>query len=111
MKGIKKNRIIIAWILLMVLMPISFVKATHFHECEETAVSHADDQEHSHEGDGCDSCPICHFLLSPFLETPTYHFSCCAQVVLLFIVRPCLDHKGTCVRTISLRAPPASRII
>lgn len=43
MKRKRKNRIIIAWVLLMTLMPISIVKATHHHDIEEVASSQSTD--------------------------------------------------------------------
>lgn len=74
MKRKRKNRIIIAWVLLMTLMPISIVKATHHHDIEEVASSQSTDPGQKNSGNDYDSCPICHFLLSPFIESQSFHF-------------------------------------
>lgn len=70
MKRKRRNRIIIAWVLLLTLMPISIVKATHFHDGAMAATCHASASSHSQGSDDGGTCPICHFFLSPFVEAP-----------------------------------------
>lgn len=58
-----KNRVLIAWVLFMTLMPFFVVKAIHHHE--EISICHSDD---AHSQNSCEKCPICHFTLSPFMR-------------------------------------------
>lgn len=70
----------IAWGLFLVLMPFFVVKTLHHHRaCVGASCSshHTDDQPASTD------CPICHFFLSPFvqteplrLETVVTYFTC-----------------------------------
>ena len=70
--GVKRNtrhRIGLAWMLLMTFMPLSVVKVFHNHS-EETSITCTD----AHSGKShhtCETCPICQFMLSPFIETPS----------------------------------------
>lgn len=70
--GVKRNtrhRIWLAWMLLMTFMPLSVVKVFHNHS-EETSITCTD----AHSGKShhtCGTCPICQFMLSPFIETPS----------------------------------------
>lgn len=70
--GVKRNtrhRIWLAWMLLMTFMPLSVVKVFHNHS-EETSITCTD----AHSGKShhtCETCPICQFMLSPFIETPS----------------------------------------
>jgi len=107
MKRKRKNRIIIAWVLLMTLMPISIVKATHHHDIEEVASSQSTDPGQKNSGNDYDSCPICHFLLSPFIESQSFHFFYSAQLIFVFIAQPCPGKKKTSLLSATLRAPPS----
>ena len=106
MKRKRRNRIIIAWVLLLTLMPISIVKATHFHDGAMAATCHASASSHSQGSDDGGTCPICHFFLSPFVEAPAILLVPFAQPVYIFIDCPYADviqRKGP---SPSLRAPP-----
>lgn len=108
MKRKRRNRIIIAWVLLLPLLQVSIVKATHFHDTEESLTSHTAMPDHSHDSDDGCTCPICQFFLSPFIEVPTFHFTCCTQLVSVLILRPCFGVKQTGTLSLSLRAPPTA---
>lgn len=106
MKRKRRNRIITAWVLLLTLMPISIVKATHFHDGVTAATCHASASDHSQgSDDGC-TCPICHFFLSPFVEAPTTLLIPFAQPVHAFIDCPYADVMQGKGLSPSLRAPP-----
>ncbi|AUI48739.1 hypothetical protein K0E65_04560 [Bacteroides fragilis] len=68
--GMRRNtihRIWLAWMLLMTFMPLSVVKVFHNH-CDETSATCTNTQPgKTHHA--CDTCPICQFMLSPFIET------------------------------------------
>ena len=108
MRRERKHRVIIAWVLLFALLPMSIVKATHFHDTEEAVPSHSAVPGHPQSGDSGNTCPICHFFLSPFIEVPTFHFTFCTQLVAVFIARPCTGTKQADKLSLSLRAPPAA---
>ncbi|WP_455640256.1 hypothetical protein [Parabacteroides sp.] len=70
MKAERRKQIYLAWLLLLVMLPFFIVKITHRHELKEVdccTTSHTDKGE-SHSQNP-DDCLICHFFLSPFLET------------------------------------------
>ena len=67
--GVKRNtrhRIWLAWMLLMTFMPLSVVKVFHNHSEETCTDAHSGKSHHT-----CETCPICQFMLSPFIETPS----------------------------------------
>ena len=109
MKRTRRNRVVIAWALLFALMPITIVKATHFHHNEDAAVPHSALAGHAHDA-GSEDCPICNFFLSPFVETSDIHFAFCATLVCVFIARPCEGGEQAVTSSVSLRAPPAARL-
>lgn len=89
---------------MLALMPIYIVKAVHFHESESVAVSHSSQDGHSHSSD---TCPICHFFLSPFVESPALHIVFFAPVVFVLVSIVCPEATKRSVGSASLRAPPA----
>ena len=93
---------LIAWVLMMALLPFFVVKAFHHHEDEHAAsCSHADHPRHS-----SDDCAICHFSLSLFTEAQSVDFRC----ILTPITFEQVVHQDKIVYTLSyshyLRAPP-----
>lgn len=60
------RRIIMAWLLLATLVPIALVKTFHHHEVDLNVMSVKGNVNAYHAY--C-NCPICHFLLFPFLVT------------------------------------------
>lgn len=85
----------------------SIVKATHHHDIEEVASSQSTDPGQKNSGNDYDSCPICHFLLSPFIESQSFHFFYSAQLIFVFIAQPCPGKKKTSLLSATLRAPPS----
>jgi len=68
MKKNNKKIVFIAWMLLVTLMPFYVVKVLHHHD-----VKCCSEEKHSSQKGGShhdtDDCPICHFILSPFIES------------------------------------------
>lgn len=108
MKRKQRHIVIIAWVLLSSLITINIVKATHFHDVDEVTASSAATPGHSHSSDNGDSCPICHFLLTPYIKAPTSHFYFFAELISCLIVLPCADIKQENRLLLSLRAPPSA---
>lgn len=106
MKRKRRNRVVIAWVLLLTLMPISIVKATHFHDGATAATCHTSASGHSQGSDEGGTCPICHFFLSPFVETPILHFIPFAHPIRTFTDCPYADVVQGKGQSPSLRAPP-----
>jgi hypothetical protein len=100
----RKKRAVLAWVLMMALMPFFVVKAFHHHEEEHAAsCSHADHPRHSP-----DDCSICHFSLSLFTEAQSVDFHC----ILTPIPFEQVVHQDEIVYALSyshhLRAPPTA---
>ncbi len=99
-----KNRIIIAWALLLALMPIYIVKAVHYHDVKDATACHSAAAGNSQSSD---TCPICHFFLSPFVEAPAVHVCFYASVVVVSTVAAVVRPVTADIRVVSLRAPPS----
>lgn len=97
-----RNRIFIAWVLLFTLLPLSLVKATHFHKAEEAAAGATATEGHHNDG-----CPICQFFLSPFVAEESLPAKAPVQLLFLFIAPPCRRLTRGQRRHCRLRAPPA----
>jgi hypothetical protein len=101
MKRRNVTRIIVAWALLIALMPIGLVKTFHHHD-----ISEAHHSEYAVTVDNVDDCPICQFVLPFFTEVDSSDVT--PSVTLITTIYLCLI--GTIrinVRPFfSLRAPP-----
>lgn len=74
-----RTRIGIAWLLLITLMPLGVVKCTHHHDSASHQLScqhHSDGEDNSQ-----DSCLICHFTLSPFIQSDPFHIVFIAELL------------------------------
>jgi len=71
-KNKQKYRVIIAYFLLLIMMPFFFVKAFHVHK-ESSCISH-NEQQHSHHG-SAEKCAICLFTLSLFTEAENFEYN------------------------------------
>ncbi len=100
-----RNRVIAAWLLLIALMPVYIVKAVHFHDVKDGVACNSSEAGHSQSG--ADACPICHFFLSPFTETPVVHIAFFALFITVIPVIPVRKAVKVDVVRPSLRAPPA----
>lgn len=96
----------IAWLLLATLLQLSLAKAFHSHDGHHCACIQMDSDNHSQDDD-C-QCPICNFILSPFIESehteilPT-------EILLSNISLPLVDiFSPSAIRAYSLRGPPAT---
>jgi len=104
---VKRKRIIIriAWLLLLTLMPFNVVKIIHHHDVPISSSSqHKTSNGHS---SGADTCPICNFVLSPFIPSSIVAVTFIADVVPF---EPAIyESKGVFDLSYSygLRAPPS----
>jgi len=102
MKTKAKSRIVVAWLLFITIMPVFMVKAMHHHE--ETVVCHSEDGHAQHP---CDQCPVCNFILSPFIQAESFHVR---------IINPVFNYEPVAyvgvrsyqlIHSHHLRAPPS----
>lgn len=97
-----KNRIAVAYLLLLSVMPFFFVKAFHVHK--ERACIH-DRQQLPHH-DSADECAICLFTLSLFTEAESLEYTHTLTVKpVKYLILEEQDVTVT-VLLLSLRAPP-----
>ena len=102
MDRITKNRIAVAYLLLLSIMPFFFVKAFHVHK--ECVCIHGGQQLPHH--DSADKCAICLFTLSSFTEAESLEYNHTQTVKLVeYLFWEEHDVTGT-VLLLSLRAPP-----
>lgn len=110
-----RTRRLMAWILIMVLMPLMMVKAFHYHpvhthqDADTVACAHTHDGSHSHDGHSHDSdggCFICHFALSPCVEAHQYQFLILLPSTYRQMVEADAQSSSCAVYAHSLRAPP-----
>lgn len=102
MSGIMKNRIAVAYLLLLSMIPFFFVKAFHVHK--ERACIH-DGQQLPHH-DSADECAICLFTLSLFTEAESLEYTQTLTVKpVKYLILEEQDVTVT-VLLLSLRAPP-----
>ena len=101
-----KSRIVIAWVLLITLMPLFVVKAVHFHDktsaCQST-------KGHTHSPG--DQCLICQFTLSPFTQAESLQIHVFVSV---FDLEPAQYADKVCIAMLypyHLRAPPTKSYI
>lgn len=105
MKKSKRRIVVLAWFLLVSLMPLYVVKALHYHCVErdsaENSCSHNDSSHHSLE-----NCPICHFYLLPFTENSLLRLTVFMSFIAVCVA--CYQCKWFVENTdsIYLRAPP-----
>ena len=64
MKTLRRNRIIIALVLLLSLLPMGIVKATHVHDSEAISTVETSGTCHSHNGTADNDCPISSLISS-----------------------------------------------
>lgn len=101
-----RRRGIVAWMLLMALMPFFMVKTLHYHEADKSSDSPLSAMS-GHQHTPQDNCLICQFMLSPFIETEILHLD--------LIQTPALQEGSVALGELSfalshshgLRAPPA----
>ncbi|WP_167549132.1 hypothetical protein [Bacteroides oleiciplenus] len=104
MNSSRKKRVVVAWVLILSLMPFFVVKAFHHHEGEHSvSCSHADHPRHS-----SDDCAICQFSLSLFTEAQSVDFHC--VLTLLSFEQVVYQDKTVYVLSYShyLRGPPTA---
>lgn len=107
MKIKAKSRIVIAWVLLITLMPLFVVKAVHFHDSKTSACQSTKGHTHSPG----DQCLICQFTLSPFTQAESLQIHVFVSV---FDLEPVHYTDKDCITTLypyHLRAPPTQSFI
>lgn len=104
MKRKAKSRIIIAWTLLVTLMPLFVVKAIHHHESNDTSACHSS-KGHSHTPG--DQCLICQFMLSPFIQAESPQIQVFISVLDCRAINYADKDCRTMLHPYHLRAPPA----
>lgn len=98
------GRIVVAWLLLVTLTPVYVVKALHYHEAEldvEMPYSICVSCCHVHH-----DCPICNFVLLPFIPIKTFFLVFFAVLACDVLVKPFSDSNFKCYYSYALRAPP-----
>jgi hypothetical protein len=107
MRKAKRNRKIIAWVLLLSLLPIFVVKTIHFHDVDDAMLYNHHAAGDLQAGVNGDACAICHFFLSPFVETETAGLPLAVEFVSVLIICVCADVVCRNASVKRLRAPPS----
>ncbi|MDR2919888.1 MAG: hypothetical protein LBV72_11050 [Tannerella sp.] len=110
MKSNNVNRIVLAWLLSVIFIIPYVAKGIHIYqnECCEELCSHCDGH-HSHQHN-CDTCPVCQFALSTFIEAdfdkPDSGLTEFCSTLIYFLYN---DKKYDSITHLDyLRAPPLS---
>lgn len=106
MKTLRRNRIIIALVLLLSLLPMGIVKATHVHDSDAISTVETSGTCHSHNGTADNDCPICQFILSPFVEEAEPHIDFTTILLSFILALPCAGILEATTKRAFLRAPP-----
>src|SRR5574344_1401221 len=102
MKRKLRHRIVIAWLLMMVIMPGYVIKAFHIHEISCESSLHKVTGPHY----ACSLCYICQFGFSPFTEGRFIYGNSVFRCVVTVIT---INQETVIYRTeknLTLRAPP-----
>jgi hypothetical protein len=105
MRYFGKYNVIVAWLLLGVLvMPLI---AKPLHVCHHHQATDEDAHESNHSDHlGCDDCPMCHFILSPFVEVEEEDHTFEVTLCILSEKTGLASFGKTPVDFFQLRAPP-----
>lgn len=111
MKRENRNKAIVVWALLLCFMSINIVKAIHVHNADGTIGIFRTDAGQTDTGsDDDNNCPICHFSLFPFIESPTYHITFSPHLLSFLLVCPLVVIEKRNRLSSSSRAPPMARL-
>ena len=103
MDGIMKNRIAVAYLLLLSMMPFFFVKAFHVHK-EDLCISHDVQQASWH--DSAENCACGRCSLSAVTEAESFEYNCVqTENPVEYLIQKEKDITVT-LPLLSLRAPP-----
>jgi hypothetical protein len=105
MRYFGKYNVIVAWLLFGVLvMPLI---AKPLHVCHHHKATDEDAHESNHSDQlGCDDCPMCHFILSPFVEAEVENHTFEVALCILSGKTSLAAFGKTPVDFFQLRAPP-----
>lgn len=105
MRYFGKYNVIVAWLLLGVLvMPLI---AKPLHVCHHHKATDEDAHESNHSDQhGCGDCPMCHFMLSPFVEVEVENHTFEVALCILSKKTGLASFGKTPVDFFQLRAPP-----
>lgn len=82
------------------------VKAFHFHPSEVCGTACSGNATGHSVSDGGASCPICNFVLSPFVEAVAFHVPHYLQLASVCIVPACASLSCENKLNVRFRAPP-----
>lgn len=107
MKAERKQRQLIAWILVLCMLPLAATKLTHRHTEERPSccASHAEEHE---DQDDADYCFVCKFTLSPFLSFESTENTLFLALVPVEPTYYVSGHTIEAPHTYLLRGPPAA---
>lgn len=108
----KQKKIIIAWLLLICMLPVAVTKITHRHGHESPPCCKVHDhthdaEDHSGTDDPC-KCLICKFTLSPFYVDEYQQPVLYKTFISCEVINPVDDVRITAVHSYHLRAPPVA---
>lgn len=108
----KRNRVIVVWALLLCFMSITIVKAIHIHNADGTiGIFRTSTSGQTDTGSHDDSdCPICHFSLLPFIESPIFYITFSPHLLSFLLVCPLVAIEKRNRLSSSSRAPPMARL-
>ena len=110
MKRENRNKTIVVWALLLCFMSISIVKAIHVHNADGTVGIFRTDAGQTDTGSHDDSdCPICHFYLLPFIESPIFYITFSPHLLSFLLICPLVAIEKRNKLSSSSRAPPMAR--
>ena len=109
-KRAEQKRILTAWMLILMLMPMMLVKSFHHHEgFQAHAVTNESSAAHSTlcslSSDA--QCPICHFYISPIEEATDFRLATSQDYVPAERVTYAPHVVKSCHLLHGLRAPPS----
>ena len=101
-----KHRVLIAWMLLFMLVPMYVAKTMHTHRPEH--IVHSVPDGINPQLQSVSSCYICQFLVSPCLSVQFYSQQQLPLVLTAFYVQPDQRFSSASVLFYNLRAPPVA---
>jgi len=109
LKAERNKRVLIAWLLLLCMIPFTVTKLTHHHDKEKPAccASATDDEDHNSDNGHNSRCTICKFTLSPFVSNDSEELSIFQVLIPSEPVYYVSGHTLPSVHTYLLRGPPA----
>lgn len=102
MKKARGHRSAMAWAMLLTLLIVGGVKATHFHDPGERAAA-----TEAAAGHCADDCVVCHFVLAPFVVADPAGPVVVAVAPLVLFLPGAVRLAAPALPTAASRGPPA----